>query len=152
MIISSFVVRIAFFRKLHSYTSPSKNADNTTNPIDSAVIKAIYNAVKLGGYIVIFAIAALAVARISGNISTILCGLIEITTGISRISVLFEKPASLVILLPLLSFGGISGIFQTFGIDTEHIIDRKKYIYSKITSMIICLIISYLTVYVLKIM
>ena len=115
--------------------------------INASIKKSLLNIGLLGGYVIIFSIM-LAYFRSFPYITPF----IEIAGGCVNICNLdIPLKTLLLILLPALSFGGISGIFQTLAVDTEHFIDIKKYIYSKLLSGIICLIVTFITVYVLKI-
>lgn len=153
LILSAIIIRVFFFGKL----SKGKSGGTALNPapanfFDAAVMSALTNIAKLCGYIVVFSIIAAVLSLIPWKYNGILCGLAEITTGIERLSSSFADKRLLVALVtPLLSFGGISGIFQTFGVDTEGIIDKKKYILSKLTAACVSAAVSFFAVYVLGI-
>lgn len=150
LLLSTLIIRIFFFGKLsvsQTIKKPAKTA--APNFFDTAIMSALTNIAKLCGYIVVFSIIAAVVSLIPWKYTGVLCGLAEITTGIERLSVVFKDKRLLIMLvMPLLSFGGISGIFQTFGVDTEGIIDKKKYILSKLTAAGISAAVSFLAVYV----
>lgn len=153
LLLSTLIIRIFFFGKLsvsHTIKKPAKTA--APNFFDTAIMSALTNIAKLCGYIVVFSIIAAVVSLIPWKYTGVLCGLAEITTGIERLSVVFKDKRLLIMLvMPLLSFGGISGIFQTFGVDTEGIIDKKKYILSKLTAAGISAAVSFLAVYVFRV-
>ncbi len=153
LLLSTIVIRLTVF---HDYAKPHTQKisvyKSSGNLFDNAIMSAITNIIKLCGYIVIFSIVAGIITKLPLKYNSIVCALIEITTGLNAMnSTIANKILLIVLILSALSFGGISGIFQTFGIDTEGIIDRKKYIYSKITALAISLLTGYLAVYVLKI-
>lgn len=154
LLLSTILIRILFFNKLQSSTNIISNTSKASdkNILTSAIKTALINIAILGGYVIIFAILIQYLLKVPFDKITLLAPVFEITTGISIICNTYtDIKTVLLIIMPLLSFGGISGIFQTFGIDSDGIIDRKKYIYSKVLSGIICLIVTYLAVYVFKI-
>ncbi len=154
LLLSTIIIRFTLFRKLGNNTmTVASNHLTKKSVFDNAIMSALTNAAKLAGYIVIFSIITTILSLIPCKYTGILCSLCEITTGINILCKEFtETGFLLLIILPMLSFGGISGIFQTFGVDTEEIIDRKKYIYSKVISMVVSLVCTYVTVYVLGIL
>lgn len=105
---------------------------------DGAILDSIISITKLGGYIAFFSLIneyiKLLFTNIT-NVSTYICLIVEITTGINT-------AGSIRNILPFVSFTGICGILQTFAIDDTKIINRKKYITSKIQAALICIIIS----------
>lgn len=134
LLLSAAIIRLCFFRKI-SRGAPQKPHDAAVsgNFFDAAILSALTNIAKLGGYIVVFSIIAAVVSLIPWKYTGVLCGLAEATTGIQRLAGEFaDKRLLISLVMPLLSFGGISGIFQTFGVDTEGIVDKKKYILSKL--------------------
>lgn len=153
LLLSAAIIRVCLFREL-SDNSDNYGQNNTQskNIINTAIMGALTNIAKLGGYIVIFAIIATVISLIPWKYSGVLCGAAEVTTGIRMLSSDFsDKSILLMIVMPLLSFGGISGIFQTFGVDSEGIIDRKKYILSKLIAAYVSLIITFIAVFILRI-
>lgn len=158
LLLSTILIRILFFRDLSSGEINTKNtADNSLkknrqNLLTNAIKAAITNISVMGGYIIIFSIIIQYVLKIPFGKVILATPVLEITTGITQICSFYSDiKFILLILMPMLSFGGISGIFQTFGIDGDGIIDKKKYIYSKLLSGMVCFIVTYFAVYVLKI-
>lgn len=153
LLLSTTAIRCLIYKNLVFNTTTACNTYISTKGLLNSSIKvALINIGLLGGYVIIFSIITEYIISLPINGTINICPFIEIAQG----SVLicqseYSTALKLLVLLPALSFGGISGIFQTFGVDTEGFIDIKKYIYSKLLSGIICLIITYLTVYVLKI-
>ena len=154
LLLSTFLIRILFFRNLKSTTENIMSVQKTSdkNILTSSIKTALINIATLGGYVIVFAILIQYLLNIPYDKITLLAPFLEITTGINIICNTFtDIKTVLLIIMPLLSFGGISGIFQTLGIDSDRIIDTKKYIYSKVLSGIVSLIVTYLAVYVLEI-
>lgn len=153
LLLSTTIIRFCFFRKLSggSEVKPMAKAP-AGNIFDTAIMSALTNIAKLGGYIVVFSIIAAVISLIPWKYTGLLCGLAEVTTGIERLSWVFaDKRLLIMLVMPLLSFGGISGIFQTFGVDTDGIIDKRKYIISKLTAATVSAAVSYIAIYVLGI-
>ena len=153
LLLSTIIIRITIFRNLTDNT-PTISVSGLTKKsvLDTAIMSSLTNIARLAGYIVIFSVIATVISLIPWHYTGIICSLFEITTGINILCQSFsDTKLLLLIIIPMLSFGGISGIFQTFGVDTEGIIDRKKYIYSRIISMIVSLACTYMAVYVLNI-
>ena len=112
----------------------------------------LFRSTKLGGYMVIFSILSVIIRRLLAAHLDIICAILEITTGSELIlKGSYSDAVKLIIILPLLSFGGICGMCQTFGIDEDNIIDRKKYIYCKMLQSLMSLVLTLIAVYVLKI-
>ncbi len=151
LLLSIIIIRFCFFRKISigpDSMLPEKMASG--NIFDTAIMSALTNIAKLGGYIVVFSIIAAVISLIPWKYTGFLCGLAEVTTGIERLSCVFaDKRPLIMLVMPLLSFGGISGIFQTFGVDTDGVIDKKKYIISKLTAAAVSAAVSYIAVYVI---
>ena len=153
LLLSTILIKILFFKQLKP--TPCNNPISTPRKkglINSAIKNSLINIGLLGGYVIIFSIITEYIKSIPISALTYTTPFIEVAGGSMALcnSSLSYKEL-IIILLPAQSFGGISGIFQTLAVDTEGFIDIKKYIYSKLLSGIICLIITALTVYVLKI-
>ena len=153
LLLSTLVVRRLFFSSLSGNI-----VDNTTivsispTTITQALKTSLINIGLLGCYIIIFSIFLEYISVIIFNAGLFITPFIEIAGGSKLLfSLEYSKELLLLIILPALSFGGISGIFQTIAVDYENFLDIKKYIYSKIISCIICFVITYIAVYVIKI-
>lgn len=96
-----------------------------------AIKAAIYNIEILGGYILIFTLLNYWIISYFQNFGIYLSLLIELSSGV----ILGDLKAN--IILPFAAFGGISGVLQTFAVDDNEIIDKKKYLISKILHAII---------------
>ena len=136
ILLSAILIRYTIFRKKQfEKTDIQATYQSDKNIADSAIVTALYNVSKLCGYIVLFSIITVFVSKIPVPCTDYLCGLLEVTTGTGMIG------PNIKLLIPLLCFGGICGIFQTFGMDTEGIISRKQYILSKIISYVIAVLV-----------
>ena len=98
---------------------------------------------RLGGYIILFSIAAAMVHTFFHSlpvISWLLPGIMEITTGIHLIG-LSTMPAmqKYVIILTLTTFGGVSSIAQTKGMLNGTPLSIKTYILGKTVQTVITL-------------
>ncbi len=153
LLLSTISIRIFLFRNLQSvnYNNINKTTNEDKSILTNSIKTALVNISVLGGYVIIFSILIKYLLKIPFNKIHLLAPVLEITSGITTIcSTYSDIRIILLIIMPMLSFGGISGIFQTIGIDSSGIIDTKKYIYSKVISGIISLIVTYLAVYVFK--
>ncbi len=154
LLLSTFLIRILFFQKMKAVNNDTSFAAKVSDKsiLTSSIKTALINIAVLGGYVIIFSILIEYLLKIPFDKITIIAPLLEITSGITAVCNTFSDIKTiLIIIMPMLSFGGISGIFQTIGIDSSGIIDTKKYIYSKILSGIVSLVVTYLAVYVFKI-
>ena len=153
LLLSTIVIRLVLFKQLkYIHTKPDISHTIHKNIIQDSIRRALINISVLGGYIIIFSIMINYIKMIPLKQITVITPLFEITSGIANVcDVISDTRLRLLIIVPMLAFGGISGIFQTFAVDNYGIIDKKKYIYSKVISCAICFIITYLTVYVFEI-
>lgn len=120
--------------------------------LDNAVINSVNSMLKLGGYIILFSIAALYIRNLlSFNrfLYSIACGIIEITNGLFYISKEFNSlNFRFILTVAINSFGGISTIMQTCGIIKNSGLSIKKYIYHKMIYCLLCTALSIIMVYV----
>lgn len=154
-LISAVILRYTVFGKLITQSQATAVMPKKSGKLpDSAIMSSLINIGKIGGYIIIFSIICKALSSIGfpAPFGQIICSVTEITTGLKNLGNL-GLPASKLLMLgiPLLHFGGLCGMFQTFGVDTMSIISKKKYIFSKTVTLILSGLITYLAVYVLKI-
>ena len=153
LLLSTILIKVLFFKQLKPTNyNTTTSAKPEKGLINSSIKNSLINIGLLGGYIIIFSIFTEYIKSIPINALTYTTPFIEVAGGSMALfysGLPFKE--LIIILLPAQSFGGISGIFQTLAVDTEGFIDIKKYIYSKLLSAIICLIVTFFTVYVLKI-
>ena len=143
LLLSTVTIKLFLFKKLIPLENDYKQKKSTKSILSDSILLAIKNITLLAGYVVIFSISTEYIVYIRHTQSAM--PFIEICNGVSK----FNK--NIPIVISALSFGGVSGIFQTFGVDSDGIICKKKYIYSKVISSVTCLVITYIAVYVLKI-
>lgn len=116
---------------------------NDSHLTDGPVISGIKNISKLGVYIMLFSILSQYLQKIPIIFTPYLCGIFEITTGINAISENIHNSALLlVITMPFIAFGGICGILQTLAVDTANLIEKRKYIISRLSAIAICSMLS----------
>lgn len=145
LLLSTITIKLFLFRKCNVVfdTHPIQKNSNI-NILSSSILLAAKNITLLAGYIIIFSILSQYIIYIP--YSRYFMPFFEVCTGIPFAS------DNLPLVMSALTFGGISGIFQTFGVDTEGIISKKKYIYSKAISGLTGFLVALFAVYVLKIL
>lgn len=109
-----------------SYPVREKNpADSYENfSFDKSMMSSFEVMVKIGGYIMLFSIAAefiKAISPFSPQVNAILLGITEMTTGIYQISQVIHGLPLKLALVGVTVFGGLSGIFQT-----KSVLDNQK--------------------------
>ncbi len=94
----------------------SGSAPVRTFSLDVSIMSCAETMVKIGGYIIIFSIAALYAAKIPFSrpvYRSALLGAIEITTGIQIIADSVPGFTGALLIVMAAAFGGLSGVFQT---------------------------------------
>ena len=125
----------------HTHKTHLRNADNTfqinMSLLDHSIINGFETLIKLCGYIILFSIFAKITMLIfpapSLSLQIILENL-EITNGVQLLtnSNLTQKN-TYILAIQLLSFGGLSGIAQTYSIFADSNLSIYKYIIGKVT-------------------
>ena len=98
---------------------------------------------KIGGYIMLFSILVEFVKELSIDpvIKAMFLGLIEMTTGIHAISTQMKGIVCTVLIIMSVTFGGISGIFQTKSVIKNAGLSIRHYIFWKLVhSFLSCII------------
>ena len=98
---------------------------------------------KIGGYIMLFSILVEFVKETAGDpvIKAMVLGLIEMTTGIHAISTQLTGITCAVLILMSVTFGGLSGIFQTKSVIKNAGLSIRHYIFWKLVhSTLSCII------------
>lgn len=96
-----------------------------TQTFDELMISSFEVMVRIGGYIMIFSILAVFVKKFSClpvPFRAFLLGIVEITTGIQMLSLDTAGPLQGLLMVLVIAFGGVSGIFQTRSV----LIDAKN--------------------------
>lgn len=116
-------------------TKKASNHTLTFALFDACISDAIAVLLKLGGYIMLFAVLSNAIANIphlSSCTSALLCAALEITNGIPAIKDAFPYPQSYQILLPFLTFGGICSLMQTGSVIKDTPLSWRNYFLCKL--------------------
>lgn len=150
-----------------AYNSKSVSFSNLGEVLSKAISSATNTILMIGGFVVLFSVVlsilensnfiniiSSALEPIfnifginnSGFISGFISGIIELTNGVQKISVIPCKEISTNILLcsALLGFGGISILLQVFSIISKTDISIKPYIIGKILHGIFALVYTYI--------
>ena len=143
LLLSTIIIKLFLFKKQIAPGNNYKPKTANKNIISTSILLSVKNITLLAGYVVIFSILSEYIVYIQ-HVQFAL-PFLEICNGISKVY------NNIPLVMSALSFGGISGIFQTFGVDSDGIINKKKYIYSKAISGITGFLLAYFAVYVLKI-
>ncbi len=150
-----------------AYNSKNVSFSNLGEVLSKAISSATNTILMIGGFVVLFSVVlsilensnfiniiSSALEPIfnifginnSGFISGFISGVIELTNGVQKISVIPCKEISTNILLcsALLGFGGISILLQVFSITSKTDISIKPYIIGKILHGIFALVYTYI--------
>lgn len=121
--------------------------------LDASLIQSVKNALKLGGYITIFAsISSImnTLLHTSATTKAVISGITEITNGIFMCNGLFiDNNVKIIMILTINAFGGISTIMQTMGMIKDTGLSIKKYIYHKLMFAALTVANALLVIYVL---
>lgn len=149
--------------KFNSSLAPIKVSD-IGEVLGNAIKKSISSILSVGGFIVLFSVI-LSILENSGvfniissllytfgipkdvSVSTI-TGIIEMTNGLSLISILYDVLPMLTLLIIsfILGFGGLSVLFQVYSIISKENISIKPYIYGKLLQGIFSLVFTYILI------
>lgn len=153
ILLSTIIIKILFFRKKTADFHPGAKPQKTSgNIFDRAITGSLINIAKLAGYIITFSVVASVIMTVPCRATPVLCSVMEVTTGINALAHSIKNMRTLLLLIiPSIAFGGISGIFQTFGVDSANVINRKKYIFSKLVTMAVAFVCTYLFEIILNI-
>lgn len=102
---------------------------------DSHIMSCFETMVKIGGYIMLFSIAARYAAGLpwgSLTLKAAFLGFLEITTGIQAISQAVPGPQGLCLAAAAAAFGGLSGIFQTKSVLARPLLSIGPYVLWKL--------------------
>lgn len=130
---------ISYKNILHKNENTNKNnksysaSDNKPNDI---IIKAINQITIIGVYIMIFCILMKFIQNISFisvNTSSIICSLLEYSSGIKELlKTNISSKFKTALIIALASFGGLSSIFQTISVIQQSRLSIIKYIFVKL--------------------
>lgn len=136
-------------RKANNSNFPSpKNTVTEKLSFDNVIMSSFEIITKIGGYIILFSLVANIIKvhlPLPNMAKIVLCGMLEITTGMNLIFESLLSPASkLLIGMFIASFGGLSAIFQTKSVIKESQLSIRIYALTKIIGSLICVCITYL--------
>lgn len=81
--------------------------------------------------------------------TSVISGIIELTNGVSKISILGTSNLNIIIASFILGFGGISVLLQVYSVIAKTDISIKPYIYGKTLQAIIsCVITSIILIFI----
>jgi len=142
-----------------------KNYQNFGSTLRQAVVGAVETMLMIGGFIVLFVVVA-AIMQASGVISFIsdilspvlnifisdsslheffFTSIIEMSSGISNISLTGINRTSITLISSIIAFGGLSIIFQSISFISKTDINSKLFILSKIIQAIFAAILTIIT-------
>ncbi|MEG2775480.1 MAG: nucleoside recognition protein, partial [Acetivibrio sp.] len=97
---------------------------------------------KIGGYIILFSLLATIIKvhfPLPVLTKTILCGILEITTGMNLLfESMYSSSTKLLIGMFIASFGGLSALFQTKSVIKESGLSIRSYTFAKVCSSLLC--------------
>ena len=123
------------------YDSDQDSPKKASNPtfsfalFDACISDAITVILKLGAYIMVFAVLSNAIAnipRLPKKYAALLCAALEITNGITAVKDAFPFPQNYLILLPFLAFGGICSLMQTGSVIKDTPLSWRNYFLCKL--------------------
>lgn len=113
--------------------------------IDGCIMDGVATIVKLGGYVMLFAIISGIIGIIPGlsaKSKAVLSGITEITNGIPAVTSCFTGKYRYLLLTVLCSFGGLSAIAQTNSVIKSAHLSLGKYVRSKIIISILAALLT----------
>ena len=124
----------------------ASKAPVNTELIDACIYDGIRNITRLGAYIMLFSLFSEALCMVTAKnrlLPCMLCGILEITSGIGKIcqSTLKPLPAYLC-LMALCSFGGICAQMQTLSVCPMHGPMLRRYLYGKAATICISILLT----------
>lgn len=142
IIIGNFCINliIGLFNRRFPVVYSDKQKKKISFSLTNSMSNAVYTLLGILGSIVTFS----AIAAILKINHPLFIGILEITNGINKIS--DSVVASLFMIVILLSFGGLSILYQIKGILKEHKLDYTLYYKSRIIHLVLFLIFTFIFV------
>lgn len=109
----------AYVMELSGEDSRLHDGGSTKRSLEDILMSTCDTSVLIGGYIMLFSILSSWVQCIPGTgkpLQALITGFAEITTGVHQICAVFPPRQALLPCILAVSFGGLSGIFQTKGV------------------------------------
>ncbi len=128
---------------MRNYNSESPKFDFAL--LDSAIMNGFEIITKVGGYIILFSIPVQIISGLGNDnyFKLLLIGILEITTGINKISQSsLDMGTKIAFITMLTAFGGLSGVAQTKSVINSTRLSIVTYIKSKIMHMVIAFILT----------
>ena len=144
------VKKVEFFAKGDGdkQKNPASGSQMNFKIIDAGIMNGFETLAKLGGYIMLFSMAASLIKQLPLPVlwQTVGIGATEITNGIREASLLPNPSDKFLLAMGFAAFGGISGLAQTASMVKGTGLSMKKYIVGKLflTAVTVCLSICYL--------
>ncbi len=116
----------------------------SAHSFDESLMDSCEVMIKIGGYIMIFSILALYIAKLplpDPGQTAVLLGIIEITTGIKAISETYSGLACGLWIGAVTAFGGLSGIFQTKSVIKNAGLSIRHYVVWKVFHSLLTIIL-----------
>ena len=113
--------------------------------LDAAIMNGFEIITKVGGYIILFSIPVQIISGLGNDnyIKFLLIGILEITTGINKISQSsLDMGTKIAFITMLTAFGGLSGVAQTKSVINSTRLSIVTYIKSKLMHMAIAFILT----------
>lgn len=140
----------SYRKKIRLYPGISRNEQDSGEKlsfslIDDCIMDGVATIVKLGGYVMLFAIISGMIKQIPlpyPGLKAILIGVTEITNGIPEVAGQFAGSARFLTLMILCSFGGLSSIAQTNSVIKSAHLSLGKYVRSKIVISLIAALLA----------
>lgn len=119
--------------------------------LDKSIMDAFDVITRVGGYVILFSIAAQIFSDTGPHnspIKLIILGFVEITTGINKISsAAFSMDIKIALITMITAFGGLSGLAQTNSVISNTRLSIHTYIIQKLLHMTVALSMAALYVY-----
>lgn len=114
-----------------SRSSSARSQVSSRRSLEDILMSTCDTIVMIGGYMMLFSILSAWVRRIPsmpGGLQAMITGLAEITTGVHQVCVTFPARQALLPCILTVSFGGLSGIFQTRGVTKNAGLSIRHYV------------------------
>lgn len=118
----------------HMHHSPSAPATEKVS-IEDAIMSTCETMVIIGGYMMLFSILVMWIQQLAFlplAVKAILIGVAEMTTGVNQLCTVWSKQKALLPVIAVVSFGGLSGIFQTRSVIKKAGLSIRHYTFWKI--------------------
>ncbi|MDF2868469.1 MAG: putative rane protein [Anaerocolumna sp.] len=132
-------------------TIPESSNRFDMKKLDKSIMDAFDIITRVGGYVILFSIAAQIITdTLTGNspLKLILLGFLEITTGINKISTApLSMDVKIALITMITAFGGLSGLAQTNSVISNTRLSIRTYFIQKVLHMFIALFMAILYVH-----